>query len=183
MTDVLKLTRDQLRNEIQPLVPKDVKVEDVIEGFVLSQTPPAERTLPIVRNPFGQKSLYAWSSDDASILKLVMELLGQLAEGVAAGHAGWFHLGLGLKEVVCFLIDLRRHGVSVTNPVQIKVLLALHDAKTGLTVQQLHDRLADSGAPTIAQIMDALHALEHADAKSGPKPLVHPDMTTWKSLV
>jgi hypothetical protein len=183
MTDLQKLTRDQLRNEIQPLVPKGVDAEEVIEGFLLSQTPPSERTLPIIRNPFGQKSLYAWSSDDASVLKLAMEVFARLSEGLVEGHPIWLTLGIGLKEIVCFLIDLRRHGVSVTNPLHIKVLLALHDAKTGLTVQQLRDRLVSAGAPTTAQIVDALRALERADAKSGPKPLVHADLMTWKSLV
>ncbi len=183
MIDLQNLTRDQLRKEIQPLVPKNVDPEEVIEGFLLSQTPPSGRTLPIIRNPFGEKTLYAWSSDDASVLKLVMEVFAHLSEGVVEGHPICLTLGIGLKEIVCFLIDLRHHGVSVTNPLQVKVLLALHDTKTGLTVQQLRDRLVGAGAPTTTQIVDALRALEHADAKSGPKPLVHADLMTWKSLV
>jgi hypothetical protein len=184
MTDTRELTQDQLRNEIERLVPKGVDVDQVMEGFVLSQTPASERTLPIIRNPFGQEFLYAWSSDDASILKLVMELLGRLVEGLASGpHAFWVPLGLGLKDIVCFLIDLKRHGVWVTDPLQIKVLLALRGAKTGLTVQQLRDRLAPAGAPQAAQVLSALHALEHSDAQSGPKPLVHANLTTWRSLV
>ncbi len=183
MTDVRELTRDQLRKEIKSMAPEGLDVEEALAGVVLSQTPASERTLPLIRNPFGKKSLYAWSEDDASVVKLALELLGQLVEGVAAGQAGLVNLGMGLKEIVCFLIDLRRHGVWVTDPLQIKILLSLHDADTGLTLQQLRDRLSNVGAPATAEILAALHALEHADAKSGPKPLVRADMTIWKSLV
>jgi hypothetical protein len=183
MTDTRELTRDQLRDQIEPLVPKGLDAEEITEGFLLSQIPASQRTRPIIPNPFGQKSLYAWSEDDASVLKLVMELLGRLVEGVGSGQAFWVPIGLGVKDIVCFLVDLRRHGVWVTDAMQIKVLLALRQAKAGLTAQQLRDRLAPAGAPQAAQILAALHALERTDAQSGPKPLVRADLTTWRSLV
>jgi hypothetical protein len=122
MTEPRKVNPTELRETIAPWVPDGVDADEVAAGVALSLTPPSERTLPIVQNPFN-KELYAWSAEDASATKLALDLLGELAQGLLAGPAGLINLGLAVKEVVCFLIDLKRHSVRVTDPLQIKMLM------------------------------------------------------------
>jgi len=182
MAEPRKISQAELREVIAPLVPKGIDADEVIAGVALSLVAPSDRTLPIVRNPFNKK-VYAWSEDDASATKLALELLSHLGQGLLAGPAGLLHLGLALKEVVCFLIDLNRNMVSVTDPLQIKLLLLLRDAEGGLAAQQLHARLHSTEGPTLAEIEMALDALSRADAKARPKQLVRADGMIWKILV
>lgn len=183
MTKPREISRDELREKVAPLVPNGFDANEVIAGVALSLVPPSKRTLTIVRNPFKSNVLYAWSEDDASATKLALELLSQLGQGLLAGPAGLINLGLAVKEIVCFLIDLKRHSVRVSDALQIKVLILLHDAKAGLTAQQLRDRFGKEEAPSLPEIETALDALVRADVDGRLKPLVRKDQMIWKSLV
>lgn len=183
MTEQRDISVSELREKVAPLVPRGMDTDEVVAGVALSLVPPSERTLPVVRNPFNSDMAYAWSEDDASATKLALELLSQIAQGLLAGPAGLINLGLAVKEVVCFLVDLKRHSVRVTDPLQIKVLMLLRDADAGLTAQQLRARFGTAEAPELAEIEAALDALARADADGRPKPLVRADRLIWKSLV
>jgi len=164
------------------LVRGGIDADEVLAGVALSLVPPSERTLPMIRNPFKSNMLYAWSEDDASATKLGVELLSQLGQGLLAGPTGLLNLGLAVKEVICFLIDLNRHSVRVTDPLQIKLLMLLRDADAGLSAQQLRARFGAT-APTLAEIETALDALARAEANGKPRPLVRVDQMMWKILI
>jgi len=183
MTEPRNISQDELRAKVVPLVPAGLDTDEVVAGVALSLVPPSKRTLPIVRNPLNSNVVYAWSEDDASATKLALELLSQLGQGLLAGPAGLINLGLAVKEVVCFLIDLKRHNVRLTDPLQIKVLTLLRDAKAGLTALQLRARFGQTAPPTLAEIETALDALVRADADGRPKPLVRADQMIWKCLI
>jgi hypothetical protein len=182
MAEPRQITQSQLRKEIVPLVPAGINPDEVMEGVVLSLVPRSERKLPLVVNPFKNDVLYAWSEDDASAMKLALNLFGQITQALLAGHAGLLNMGIAVKEVVCFLIDLKRHHVQVDDPLQIKILLLLRDADAGLSAEQVLARLG-AGAPQLADIEQALDSLANAEADSGPRPLVRSDRMIWKILV
>lgn len=183
MTSSREISPDELREEILPWIPSGIDSDEALAGVALALVPPSQRTLPIVRNPFQSGVLYAWSSDDASATKLALELLSQLGQGLLAGPTGLVNLGLAAKEVICFLIDLKRHSVKLDDPLQIKVLMFLRDSDSGLSAQQLKDRFGKVRPPSLSEIDTALDALVRAEASGGPKPLIRVDRMIWKSLV
>jgi hypothetical protein len=183
MTEPCKIGQSQLRAGIAPLLPKWIDADDALAGVALSLTPPSERTLPMIRNPLKSNVLYAWSDDDASATKLGLELLSQLGQGLFAGPAGLINLGIAVKETVCFLIDLNRHSVRVTDPLQIKLLMLLRDADGGLSTQQLRTLFGAPTAPTLVEIETALDALARTEAHNKPRPLVRVDQMIWKILI
>ena len=146
MSELRKLTLNELREEIAPMVPSGIDVDEVAEGVALALVPRSERQLPLVRNPFKNDALYAWSEDDASATKLALGLFGEVFQALFTGHAGLANLGVAVKEVVCFLIDLKRHHVRVSDPLQIKILMLLRDADAGLSVEQDSSTLSGCGA-------------------------------------
>jgi len=176
------MTRDQLGEEIAPLVPAGVDPNEVMEGVTLALVPRSERKLPLVRVPFKSDMLYAWSEDDASSTKLALNLFGEIAPALLTGHAGLLSLGIAVKEIVCFLIDLKRHHVLVSDPLEIKILLLLRDADNGLSAQQIRAQFK-AEPPPLVDIEQALDSLAHAEAHGGPRPLVRSDRMTWKILV
>src|SRR5262245_55850007 len=179
-----EISADQLRETITPWVPRGFEHEEVVAGVELSLAPRSERTLPVVKNPFKGNVVYAWSEDDASATKLALELLSQLGQGLLAGPTALINVGLGIKDVVCFLVDLQRHSVRLTDPLQINLLMLLREADGGLTAEQLRARFrSKEEAPSPAKIETALEALKHADSKAGSKALVRADQMIWKSLV
>jgi hypothetical protein len=173
------VSQEELRKKVTPLTPAGLDPDEVLAGVALSLTPPEKRTLPIV--PIGRVT-YAWSEDDASATKLGLELLSRLAEGLLAGPAGLLQIGFAVKDVVCFLIDVTRHSVQLTDPLQIKLLMMLHDAKSGQTARELRDRLGPT-PPDLKEIEAALHALADAETRGRPKALVRADHMTWKCLL
>jgi hypothetical protein len=182
MSERREITQKQLREEVAALVPTGIDADQVVEGVALALVPRSKRTLPLVVNPFKNDVLYAWSEDDASATKLALNLLFELGAALFTGHAGLVNLGIGVKETVCFLIDLRRHHVTVRDPLQIKILLLLRDQDTGLSAQEIRARFG-TGGPTLGDIEHALHSLADAEAKGGPRPLVRSERTNWKILV
>lgn len=182
MSEPRKITQNQLREEVGPWVPAGLNADEVIEGVALALVPRAERTLPLLPNPLKSNVLYAWSEDDASATKLGLSLLGELWQALITGHAGLVSLGIAVKEAVCFLIDLKRHHVTVRDPLQIKILLLLRDADAGLSAEQIRARFG-AGAPPLADIERALDSLANAEAARGPRPLVRSDRMIWKLLV
>ena len=177
------VTLSDLRNEIAPLVPKDVSLDEVAEGIALSLVPPAQRTYPLVKNLLKKDTLYAWSSDDASVAKLV---LGVLAEGLAAllkGDVGLVALGMTVKELVCYLMDLYRHYVEVRDPLQIKILMLLKDAHPGLSATQIQARFGGALGVPLVEVEKALQSLEKVESRAGTRPLVRCDQLIWKILV
>ena len=182
MSKPRQITLGQLREEITRLIPAGVHLDEVVDGVVLALVPRSERALPLVRNLFKSDVLYAWSEDDASATKLALNLLGEIVPALLTGHAGLLNLGIGIKEIVCFLIDLKRHHVRVDDPLQIKILLLLRDADAGLSSEQIRLRFG-AGAPPLADIEQALDSLAHAEADGGLRPLVRSDRMIWKILV
>jgi hypothetical protein len=182
MSEPRRITLGQLRADIAPLVPAGINPDEVVEGVALALVPSSERTLPLLRNPLKSDVLYAWSEDDASAAKLALSLLAEIAHALLDGHAGLLNLGMAVKEVVSFLIDLKRHHVRVSDPLQIKILMLLRDAKTGLYSEQIVARFGPE-APPLADIEQALDALACAEAESGPRPLVRSDRMVWKLLL
>jgi hypothetical protein len=183
MTGSREISHDELREEISPWLPSGIDSDEALAGVALALVPPSQRTLPIVRNPFQSGVLYAWSTDDASATKLALKLLSQLGQGLLAEPTGLINLGLAIKEVICFLIDLKRHSVQVVDPLQIKVLMLLRNSDSGLSAQQLSYRFGGSSPPSLSEIDNALDALVRAEADGRPKPLVRVDRMIWKSLV
>jgi hypothetical protein len=182
MSEQRKITLARLREEIAPLVPAGLNLDEVTEGVALALVPRSERTLPLVRNPFKSDVLYAWSEDDASATKLALSLFGEILQALLTGHAGLLNLGIAVKEVVCYMIDLKRHHVRVSDPLQIKILLLLRDADAGLSAEQIRARFGAEALP-LAAIEQALDHLAHAEAEGGPRPLVRSDRMIWKNLV
>jgi hypothetical protein len=178
-----EVTLSDLRNEIAPLVPKDISPDEVAEGIALSLVPPSERTYPLIKNYLREGTVYAWSSDDASVAKLT---LGVLAEGLGAllkGDFGLITLGMSIKELVCFLMDLYRHYVTVRDPLQIKILMLLKDADPGLSATQIQARLGGALAVPLMEVETALQSLEKVESRAGARPLVRSDQLIWKILV
>jgi hypothetical protein len=182
MAEPRQITQSQLREEIAPLVPDGVDTDQVMEGVALALLPRSERRLPLVPNPFKSDVLYAWSEEDASATKLALSLLAELWQALITGHAGLVNLGIAIKEAVCFLIDLKRHHVTVRDPLQIKILLLLRDSDPGLSAEQIRTRFG-AGAPKLGEIERALDSLAHAEADGGPRPLVRSNRMIWKILV
>jgi hypothetical protein len=182
MSGQRKITASELRDEVAPLVPAGIDPQQVMEGVALALVPRSERTLPLVRNPFASDVMYAWSEDDASATKLALNLLSEVAQALLTGHAGLLNLGIAVKEVVCFLIDLERHHVRVNDPLQIKILLLLRDSDAGLSSGQIRERLGTE-APPLAAIEQALDSLARTEARGGLRPLVRSDRMIWKILV
>jgi hypothetical protein len=171
-----------LRELVAPLAPAGLDPQQVVEGVALALVPRSERTLPLVQNPFKGDVLYAWSEDDASATKLALNLLSEIVQALLSGHAGLLNLGIAIKEVVCFLIDLERHHVRINDPLQIKILLLLRDTDAGLSAVQIGKRLG-IGAPPLASIEKALDSLARTEARGCPRPLVRSDRMIWKILV
>jgi hypothetical protein len=182
MSEQRQITLSQLRAEIEPLVPAGINSDEVVEGVALALVPPSERTLPLLRNPLRNDVLYAWSEDDASATKLALSLFAEVAHALLAGHAGLLNVGIAVKEVVSFLIDLKRHYVRVGDPLQIKILMLLRDAKAGLSSEQIVARFGPN-APPLAEIEQALDSLTRTEAEGGPRPLVRSDRMIWKLLL
>ena len=174
-----QLTYTALRERISPLIPPGIDRDEVTEGVLLALTPSSERQLPFIK--LKDDALYAWSEEDASATKLGLELLGETITALLA-DGGLVSLGMAIKDIVSFLIDLRRHHTKVADPLQIKVLLVLRKAATGLTAIKIRERLG-AAAPTLVEVEDALRALAKAESRSGPRPLVRDDQTIWKILI
>jgi hypothetical protein len=164
------------------MIPPGVDREQVTEGVALALVPRSERTLPLVRNPLKHDVMYAWSEDDASATKLALSLLGELLQVAVAGHAGLLNLGAALKEIVSFLIELARHHVRIDDPLQIRILLLLRDADSGLSAAQIRERLG-AAATSLASVEQALDRLARTQARAGARPLVRVDGMIWKILV
>jgi hypothetical protein len=131
--------------------------------------------------------VYAWRESDASVTKTALEVLSQLGQSFLLGPSGIANLGVALKELVCFLIELRRQRVRVSDPIEISVLLLLHKTPSGLTSTGIRQRLVEAhrgeGAPSLSEVENALDRLANAVAATGPKELVRADGQIWKSLV
>ena len=118
MTATRKISQDELREKVAPLVPDGIDTATRwSQGSRFRWYHPRSRTrLDRPGIPFKDNVLYAWSDDDASATKLALELLSQLGQGLLAGPGGLVNLGLAVKEVVCFLVDLKRHSVQCRGP-------------------------------------------------------------------
>ncbi len=99
------------------------------------------------------------------------------------------HLGTALKPLVCFLVELYRHRVRVSDPTEVATLLVLHKAGSGLTAAKTRRRLAEADgakAPSLLDVERALGRLAKAETATKPpepKPLVRLDGQVWKILV
>ena len=179
MLEPREITGVELRQQILPWIPRGLDPDEVAKGVALALVPPGERTYPLVSNPFRRDRLYAWSETDASAVRLALGLLGEIARAVLTGGVDLLSVGVALHEVVTFLIELKRHHVTVIDKLHIKLLLLLRDADGGLSASQILDRLG-RGAPPLAEIEQALLDLEHATSEAGPRPLVRRDRMIWK---
>lgn len=187
MTEPMEqLTREQLSKRLRSAIPPGVDADQVMAGVMLALRPPEERTRPIERGLGESNVFYAWHESDASVTKMALEVLSQLGQSLLLGPSGIVKLGVALKELVCFLIELHRHRVRVSDPVEVSVLLLLHKTRSGLTSSGIRQQLVDahgSDAPSPSEVETALDRLANAVAATGPKPLVRADGQIWKSLV
>ena len=181
------LTREQLDKRLRPSIPNGADADQVMAGVLLALTPPEERTRPIERGIGEPNVVYAWRESDASVTRVAFDVLKDLGQSVLLGPKGIAKLGVALKELVCFLIDLHRHRVRVVDPEEISVLLLLHKTPSGLTSRAIRQRLVEKHgrevAPSVPEVEKTLDRLANATAAAGPKPLVHADGQIWKSLV
>jgi len=181
------LTPEQLEEELGPSIPEGLNTKDVIDGVILALTPVQERTRAIDKDLFKRGVVYARYESDVPVIKTALEVLAHLGESLLLGPAGIAHMGLAVKELVVFLIELYRHRVRVSDPVEVSVLLLLHQKRSGMTSKEISQRLIEAHgrdvAPSRAEIDAALDRLANAVAASGPKPLVRADGQIWKSLV
>lgn len=180
------LTLEQLTERLGSFIPNGADKDQVIAGVILSLKSSEEKIRPLERGLLESGVVYAWHESDASVTKLALDVLGELGLSFFESN-GLSNLGSALKELVCFLIQLHRHRVRVSNPVEVSVLLILHGEPSGLTATQILKKLAGANLgnppPSRLDVDDALDRLAKATAASGPKPLVRRDQLTWKSLV
>jgi hypothetical protein len=181
------LTKQQLKEQLSASIPNDMNIDQVMAGVLLALKPPDERTRPVELGIGKPDVVYAWHESDASVTKLALEVLAQLGLSFLSGPSGVANLGVALKELVCFLVQLNRHRVRVSDPIEISVLLLLNDARAGLTSKMIRQKLADAHgsevAPKLSEVEDALARLANSASSTGPKPLVRADGQIWKSLV
>src|SRR6185369_17349050 len=85
--------------------------------------------------------LYAWHESDASITKTALEVLSELGLSFISGAVT---LGVALKPLVCFLVELHRHRVRVSDPTEVSTLLVLDKARSGLTSAEIRKRLVEA---------------------------------------
>jgi hypothetical protein len=168
--------------------PEGVDPNAVAFGIAMAITPPEELVLPVEQDLLHWgKVIYAWHEEDASATDLALEVLPHILGVFKPGPEGLISLGVSLKELVAFLVNLHRHRVRIADPLKIAVLLKLRDSDAGLTASQIAKRLpaieGHNAPPSVLDVEAALHALENEKAKSGPKPLVRADGAIWKSLV
>lgn len=181
------LTGSQLKERLQASIPNDMDVDQVMAGVVLSLKPPKERTRPVELGIGEPDVVYAWHDSDASVTKMALEVLAQLGLSFLLGPSGIANLGVALKELVLFLIQLKRHRVRISDPVEVSVLLLLNDARSGLTSKKIRQKLVDAHgskfAYNLSEVENALARLANSASNTGPKPLVRADGQIWKSLV
>jgi hypothetical protein len=185
-----QITRQQVAERLRSSIPKGVDANQVIDGVLLSLTPPDQRTRPIERDlgaALGnRKVLLAWYEADASIIKTALEVLSELGLSFISEAMHW---GVALKPLVCFLVELHRHRVRVSDPTEVATLLVLHKAGSGLTAGEIRKRIAEADgakAPSLSDVEGALDRLAKAETSTKPpetKPLVRLDGQIWKSLV
>lgn len=182
-----RINQSQLLEMVAPFVPEGVNPEEVASGVGIALTPPEDLTLPVESDLFRRNVLYAWREEDASATKLTLDVLGHVWGAAMSGSGGIVNLGIAIKELVAFLIQLHRHRVRIDDPLKIALLLRLRESAAGLTAAQLADRLKGIKdpdiSPSVREIEAALKALENEQAKGGPKALVRADGLLWKSLV
>jgi hypothetical protein len=183
-----RISREQLLELVAPFVPQGVAPEEVASGVGIALTPPGDLTLPLERDLFHWKDVvYAWREEDASATKLALEVLGEVWGALISGPEGVVHLGIAIKELVAFLVELHRHRVRIDDPLKIAVLFILRENSAGLTAAQIAERLRGfkgrAEPPAVAEIETILKALANEQAKGGPKALVRADGLVWKSLV
>jgi len=180
------LTREQLGERLRASIPSGMDPDQVLAGVLLTLKDPGERTRPIAHQ-IGKPVIYAWHESDASATNTALDVLAQLGLSTLLGPAGIGNLGVALKELVSFLVKLHRHRVRVSDPVEVSVVLLLHDAGSGLTSWEIRQRLVRAHgaqvAPSLADVESALERLANASARTGPKALVRADAQVWKSLV
>lgn len=181
------LTRQQLENRLHKSIPDEMDVDQVMEGVLLALKPVEEHTRPIERGIGRSDVVYAWHDSDASVTKMALEILTQLGLSFLSGPVGIANLGVALKELVCFLIQLNRHRVRVSDPVEVSVLLVLADAHSGLTSKDIRLKLVEAHgndhAPSLSDVEMALARLANSVSATGHRPLVRADGQIWKSLV
>src|SRR5262249_51321587 len=177
------LTRPQISDRVRPWLPNWVSADEATSGVLLSLRPPDQRTRAVEKSLNEPGVVYAWREEDASATKLAFEVLAHLGEAVVTGPHGILKLGFALKDLVCFLIDLHRHRVRISDPVEVSVLLSVRQSPDGLTSEAIRQRLSAAQAPTLTQIEDALERLSAAPSAGGPKELVRAYGQKWKCLV
>jgi hypothetical protein len=153
----------------------------------MALTPPKDLTLPVERDLVRRNVLYAWREEDASATKVALDVLAQLWGAAVSGTGGFANLGVAIKDLVAFLVNLHRHRVRIDDPLKIAVLLILRENSGGLTAPQIAERVRGmkgrEAPPSVSEVEATLKALENENAKGGPKALVRPDGLVWKSIV
>jgi hypothetical protein len=182
-----RLTRQQLINRIQNSIPDQMDADQVIDGVILALKPAEERTRPLERGIGRSGVVYAWHESDASVTNMALEVLTQLGLSFLTGPAGVANLGVALKELICFLIQLNRHRVRVSDPVEVSVLLVLADTHSGLTSLDIRQKLVKAhgrdNSPSLSDVEKALARLANSVSATSHRPLVRADGQIWKSLV
>jgi hypothetical protein len=182
-----QLTRQQLADRLSASLPVWVSPSEAISGVILSTRKPEERTRAVEKSLNEAGVVYAWREEDASATKLAFDVLGHLGEAAVTGSHGIVKLGFALKELVSFLMDLGRHRVRLTDPLEISLLMMVRESAAGMTSDAMRQRFVDNHgadkAPTLTQIEDALAHLSKAHSAGGQKELVRADRQTWKCLV
>ena len=179
-----KLTRVQLKQRLLPLIPQGADPDDVTTAVTLALTSESERIRPLARALGEDDVVYAWREADASLVTAALGTLCHLGMAFWTGPMGF---GFALRELLLFLIQLQKHRVRVEEPLEVSILLLLHEVKQGLSAVAIRKRFiqakgADT-APSLAEINQALDQLARATSPAGPKAVVLHDGHRWKSLV
>jgi hypothetical protein len=176
------LTLDQLRERISSAADgRDVSAE-TLDALAAGFYDPAA-TRPIERGLGEAGVVYAWRSEDASIVNAALEFL----EGAFAAFQGDAKgAGKELKSLVTFWVQLRRNRVRLADPKQVAVLLMLKEHPAGMTASELWKALgasAGSGVFSLDDVEVALEKLGKGEAGTGAKQLVIADAQVWKCRV
>lgn len=177
-----KLTQEQLREKILPLVPPALDAEAAVSGVAAALY---ELERPMERGLFGDRhTLYAWRSEDVPFVESGLSMLGELVEN---GFVSPKFLATSLVELVKLWVLLRKERSAIRDPGMAAVLLLLKSGpRGGMSESDLVERLTERSDPPIKtrkQVEEALDKLARPNRPEQPHALVENDGSLWKSLV
>lgn len=178
------LTRLEIKRKLEPWLVEGLPADEIVKGVLVALEDSTKLTRPIEKGILGDRAIYAWRSEDVPVVEPALRLLGEL---LAGGFVSPKALGVGIAELVTFLVRLRRERARVEDPKHIAVLLRLREGPSGgLSVTSLAEQLAelpDSPFEGRSDVERILEELATPAAGERPHALVERRGMLWRALV